>query len=76
MPLIIQKKIQKEARRYKVSIDDLTTAVKVIQLESSHQVFDADFQRSTLEKPSSELWAAALRVQEFINEEYKIEQLI
>lgn len=70
MPKIIQKKISREAKRSHVDKDDLAIAVSVVNYESSNQQFDADFARSNIKHSTPELWSAALRVQEFINENY------
>lgn len=70
MPEIIQKKINREARRFRVDKKDLAIAVTVIDYESKSQLFDAEVKRNDIAQPSSDLWSAALRVQEFINENY------
>ena len=68
MPKILDKKIQREARRYKVDEEDLRIAVNVINYEATNNIFDADLRREDIKHLSRDLWTAALRVQEYIKE--------
>lgn len=70
MPEVIQKKINREARRFRVDKDDLAIAVTVMDHESSNQLFDAEVKREEIKQSSTDLWSAALRVKQFINENY------
>lgn len=67
MPALIKKKIQKEARRYRVDEHDLQAAVNVLHLESNDQMFDANLRREDIKQVDQNLWQAAMRVQEYIS---------
>lgn len=70
MQKVIAKKIRREARRQRVSIDDLNIALKYRYLLSIGAYSDAMIYFAEIREPSNDLWLATERVKSFATSAY------
>lgn len=66
---IIAKKIQKEAKRNKLSIDDLANAVSSVQYGRRGQIYSAAEYDGMIVEDTPQLWKTAEKVADFIEEQ-------
>ena len=65
---LLQKKIRKEARRYKLSIEDLENAIESIDRQNAGQHIEAAIYRKAVTNSTRRLWETAEYIVKFRKE--------